>query len=382
MRQQRSAELGVVVEIKPRRIGQAERGGRAGVRVQARADAELLLDLLLDLVGQVLVIVQEIARAVREGPGREREVHLVLENNANQAHYMERNADGSPRTATAQWDDDVHHSLHVLTSGETDGYYADFAARPLQKLGRALAEGFAYQGEYSGFRDKARGEPSGHLPPSAFVGFLQNHDMIGNRAFGERIDAIAAPEAVRAIAAVYLLLPQIPMLFMGEEWGAPQPFPFFCDFTGQLAEAIRTGRRREFARFPQFRDEAARARIPDPQAVETFVSAKLDWDNPQAPPYAERLEWYRRVIGVRRREIVPVLASWAGRSARVNALGRNAVVVRWATGGEDDALTLAANLAPVPHRGFPPATGRVLWQEGTCGDDGTFGPWAVRWTLC
>ena len=325
-------------------------------------------------------ILDELAEGVRAQAG-DRPVHLVLENEENEASRLVRDAHGAPRFYTAQWNDDVHHVLHVAATGEDQGYYVEYAG-DTAKLGRALAEGFAFQGELMAYRGKPRGQASAHLPPQAFVAFIQNHDQIGNRAFGERIDAIAAPEAVRAIAAVYLLLPQIPMLFMGEEWGAPQPFPFFCDFTGQLAEAIRTGRRREFARFPQFRDEAARARIPDPQAVETFVSAKLDWDNPQAPPYAERLEWYRRVIGVRRREIVPVLASWAGRSARVNALGRNAVVVRWATGGEDDALTLAANLAPVPHRGFPPATGRVLWQEGTCGDDGTFGPWAVRWTLC
>ena len=107
----------------------------------------------------------------------------------------------------------------------------------------------------------------------------QNHDQVGNRAFGDRLNAIAPPEAVRAVAAVYLLLPQIPMLFMGEEWGAAQPFPFFCDFGPELAAAVRKGRREEFARFPEFQDPAVRETIPDPTAEATFLSAKLAWDD-------------------------------------------------------------------------------------------------------
>ena len=119
------------------------------------------------------------------------------------------------------------------------------------------------------YRKTERGEPSTDLPPEAFVAFIQNHDQIGNRAFGERINAIAPPEAVRAVSSVYMLLPQIPMLFMGEEWAASTPFPFFCDFGGDLAEAVRTGRREEFARFPEFQDPEKRERIPDPEAEST-----------------------------------------------------------------------------------------------------------------
>ena len=120
--------------------------------------------------------------------------------------------------------------------------------------GDALAEGFAYQGEVMPYRNKPRGGPSADLPPNAFVGFIQNHDQIGNRAFGERLNALAPPEVIRALASVYLIAPQTPMLFMGEEWGAEQPFPFFCDFHGQLADAIRKGRREEFSHFPEFAD--------------------------------------------------------------------------------------------------------------------------------
>jgi maltooligosyltrehalose trehalohydrolase len=257
-------------------------------------------------------IVQEIAHAIREGPGREREVHLVLENNANHAHYLERSPDGSPRAATAQWDDDVHHSLHVLTSCETDGYYADYAANPLEKLGRSLAEGFAYQGEYSGFRDRARGQRSRHLPPCAFVGFLQNHDMIGNRAFGDRIQVFADERLLPAAYACLLLTPQVPMLFMGEEFSASTPFMFFCDFGADLAQSVLQGRRREFKRFAAFADDAAAARIPDPNASSTFDASKLRWDERQRPPHHGRLELITTLLRLRRRHLSRHLPHMAG----------------------------------------------------------------------
>jgi maltooligosyltrehalose trehalohydrolase len=257
-------------------------------------------------------IVCEMARAMHEGPGLEREVHLVLENNANQARYLERTSAGSPRAATAQWDDDVHHSLHVLTSGEADGYYADYAAKPLEKLGRALAEGFAYQGEYSMFRDKARGEPSRHLPPCAFVGFLQNHDMIGNRAFGNRIHTFADQRLLPAAYACLLLTPEVPMLFMGEEFSASTPFMFFCDFGEGLAPSVSQGRRREFKRFAAFADDAAAARIPDPNAAATFDACKLRWNERELPAQRERLELIRELLRLRRRHLAAHLPNLTG----------------------------------------------------------------------
>jgi maltooligosyltrehalose trehalohydrolase len=252
-------------------------------------------------------IVEEIAAAIRTGPGLHRQVHLVLENNGNQARYLERDAQGEPRAATAQWDDDVHHALHVLVSGEADGYYADYAAEPLKMLGRALAEGFAYQGEYSTFRDRARGEPSGQLPPAAFVGFLQNHDMVGNRAFGERIQAFADPRLIRAAYACLLLSPQIPMLFMGEEFATSSPFLFFCDFGPELALSVSNGRRHEFKRFAVFASEAAAARIPDPNAESSFSASKLRWQERLAPPHRERLDFIRELLALRRHYLAPHL---------------------------------------------------------------------------
>ncbi|HJU17892.1 MAG TPA: malto-oligosyltrehalose trehalohydrolase [Stellaceae bacterium] len=323
-------------------------------------------------------ILSELAERVRAAAG-DRPVHLILENEKNEASRLVRGADGRPRHYTAQWNDDVHHVLHVAATGEDKGYYAEYRG-DTRKLARALAEGFAFQGEMMHYRGSPRGEPSAGLPPSAFVAFLQNHDQIGNRAFGERIGALAPAAAVRALAAVVLLLPQVPMLFMGEEWGAAQPFPFFCDFTGELAEAVRRGRREEFARFPEFRDEAMRQRIPDPQAESTFASAKLDWGDLAEPEHRAWHDHHRRLLAVRRDEIVPLLRGIPGHAGRYEVLGEGAVIVRWRFGAGGE-LVLAANLCAGPAAGFPATSGRVLWREGRPGEDGTFGPWSVRWSI-
>jgi maltooligosyltrehalose trehalohydrolase len=254
-------------------------------------------------------IVAEIAAAIRAGPGLARQVHMVLENHANQAHYLDRDKDGKPLAATAQWDDDLHHVLHVLISGEADGYYADYAAQPLEVLGRSLAEGFAYQGEYSRFCDGERGEPSAHLPPAAFVAFLQNHDMIGNRAFGDRIHAFADPRLIPAAYACLLLSPQVPMLFMGEEFAASTPFLYFGDFGPELAQSVANGRRQEFKRFAAFADEAAVARIPDPNAESTFIGSKLRWQERLAPPHRAQLDFIRELLALRRRYLAPHLSN-------------------------------------------------------------------------
>src|SRR5581483_8346334 len=193
-----------------------------------------------------------LAAGIRDGASGRR-VHLVLEHEGNAAGLLERGFD-------AQWNDDFHHALHVLLTGESEGYYADFAEAAIEKLARAWREGFAWQGEPSPYRGGApRGEPAAHLPPTAFVAFLQNHDQIGNRAFGERLLALA-PDGYAAALAFLLLSPQIPMLFMGEEYGEARPFLYFSAYQGDLAVAVREGRRREFADFPEFADGKQRAR--------------------------------------------------------------------------------------------------------------------------
>ncbi|MDJ0849946.1 MAG: malto-oligosyltrehalose trehalohydrolase [Myxococcota bacterium] len=296
-------------------------------------------------------VLDELAQRVRDHFAGDRRVHLVLENDDNAARRLARDPRGRPLHYTAQWNDDLHHGLHVLLTGEREGYYEDYADEPVHHLGRSLAEGFAYQGDASRHRGGApRGEPSGHLPPTAFVGFLQNHDQVGNRAFGERIARLAPPEAVAAALHVLLLSPSPPLLFMGEEWGAEQPFLFFCDFEGELAAAVRRGRRSEFARFPAFRDPATRERIPDPCDPATFESSRLCWEDLAREPHRGRLERTRRLLEIRRREIAPLLAGAPGGAGRFEALGSSGLRVSWQLGGAA-RLVLIANLSAAPFSG-------------------------------
>jgi malto-oligosyltrehalose trehalohydrolase len=273
----------------------------------------------------------EVAAAVR-ARFPDRHVHLIAENEANEASLMRKGF-------TAQWSDDFHNVMHVLLTGETHAYYADFADRPAERLARALAEGFVYQGEGAPHRGGApRGEPSGDLPPTAFVSFLQNHDQVGNRALGERLTTMATPAALRAAMALMLLCPQIPMLFMGEEVGAREPFLFFTDFHGELAAAVREGRRREFARSPGFAAEAARAAIPDPNAPATFEASK--W-TAGASDAGEWQALIRHLLALRCEHLVPRLAG--ARSLGAQAVGPKAVVARWRL-ADGAVLTLASNL--------------------------------------
>jgi maltooligosyltrehalose trehalohydrolase len=267
-------------------------------------------------------ILDEMASRVRNA-GFQRQVHLLLENEENEAAPLER-VGGKPLYYTAQWNDDVHHALHSAATKETSGYYVDYTGHT-DKLDRALAEGFAFQGELMPYRGSPRGEPCRHLPPTAFVSFIQNHDQVGNRAFGDRITSFSPAQAVRAIISIYLLLPQIPMLFMGEEFGASQPFPFFAHFEPELADAVREGRRAEFAKFPEFQDPKKREMIPDPTSEETYQSAKLNWAEVTEGSHAEWLTLYRQLLAIRHREIIPRLKNISGNSGSYRILGEGAV---------------------------------------------------------
>ena len=240
--------------------------------------------------------VDEMAATVRATVEPGRHVHLVLEHH-NDAPHLERDVD-------AQWNDDGHNVLHVLLTGEDGGYYADYADHPADKLARVLAEGWVFQGERSDYLDAPRGSPSTDLPPTAHVLFLQNHDQIGNRALGERLTVLTEPPALEAAIALLLLSPQIPLLFMGEETASRSPFLFFTDHGPELAEAVREGRRNEFARFADFADPAKRERIPDPNAATTF-QASVPLPDPEQGP--ARLALYRKLIALRMREIAPLL---------------------------------------------------------------------------
>ena len=306
-------------------------------------------------------------------------VHLVLENEKNEAFRLAREDDGKPQHFTAQWNDDMHHVLHTAGTHEDAGYYKDFQGHT-ELLGRALAEGFAFQGQASVCTGENRGESCAHLPPGAFIAFIQNHDQIGNRAFGERLNHVTKPEALRALVAIYLLLPQVPMLFMGEEWEATQPFPYFCDFHGELGEKVREGRRDEFKNFPEFKDPEQRDRIPDPLAEETFLSAKLDWSEPGNAEHGAVLQRYKDLIRVRRESVIPLLNDIAGNAGSFDIVGPSAVSVRWGT-QDGRELRLLANLCDRERDGFPEPEGRILWHEGPEAHGGLLGAWTVRWIL-
>jgi malto-oligosyltrehalose trehalohydrolase len=296
----------------------------------------------------------ELSDAVRERFHGRREVHLVLENDNNDAGLLED-------AFTAQWNDDAHHAAHVLITGETDGYYSDYAENPAAMLARCLSEGFAFQGEPSGYRDGAsRGSPSGHLPPTRFVFFLQNHDQIGNRAFGERLTAIADRDALRVGAAALLLAPQIPLLFMGEERGAREPFLFFTDYSGDLAKAVRDGRRREFQKFPAFATDEAQRAIPDPNREDTFAASRFSTDAADAWTQDWRV-FYRELLRLRRSAIVPRLIG--ARADGAEALNRTALLARWMM-GDGARLALAMNFGAQP-ASYARPQGRQLFVCGS-----------------
>jgi len=332
-------------------------------------------------------IVEAVAEAVRRGPARDRQIHLILENDRNQARYLGRDADGAPRCATAQWNDDFHHAMHVLLTGEADGYYADYADAPAAHLGRCLAEGFAFQGEVSPYRQHARrGEASGHLPPGAFVAFLQNHDQIGNRAFGERLGQLAAPAVLAAATAVLLLAPAPPLLFMGDEFAAAQPFLYFCDFADsdpQLAVAVSAGRRQEFARFAHFGAADRMAALPEPNAASTFAACVLDWASRATPPHDRWLAFHGSLLALRRRQITPRLHGMRAAQASCEALGERALRVAWRL-GDGSALTLLANLG-AQSVGAPPPPGVAIFRSESLSAEalaaGRLPPWSVAWLL-
>jgi maltooligosyltrehalose trehalohydrolase len=248
----------------------------------------------------------DLSRAVGElASTTGRYIHLMLENDANAAHLLDAGQNPPRGKYRAQWNDDYHHAWHVLLTGEAHGYYRDYQRSPLRDIARALGSGFVYQGEASVHRDgQLRGESSGKLAPVAFVNFLQNHDQIGNRALGDRLEANANPRAMEAALAITLLAPMVPMLFMGEEWGSKAPFPFFCDFHGDLGRAVRDGRRREFAgAYAKYGDE-----IPDPLEISTMQSAVLNWPAREQSPGRERLALVQQLLLARQQEIVPRLA--------------------------------------------------------------------------
>jgi maltooligosyltrehalose trehalohydrolase len=318
-------------------------------------------------------MLHELSRAVGNlAAETRRHIHLMLENDDNAVSLLDAEADPPQGNYRAQWNDDYHHAWHVLLAGEVHGYYSDYQHSPLRDIARALGSGFVYQGEASAHRGgQLRGEPSGKLSPTAFVNFLQNHDQIGNRAFGDRLEGNVSTEAIEAAITITLLAPMIPMLFMGEEWGSKTPFPFFCDFKGDLAEAVRQGRRREYAwAYSKYGNE-----VPDPLDQATFQSAVLDWDPRSESAGRKRQALVQELLAIRRREIVPRLAGAAFGDA--HAADNGLLTASWRM-GDGATLHLLTNLSDqaIAHQAV--TAGTKIWGGGV---SHSMAPWSVSWRL-
>jgi maltooligosyltrehalose trehalohydrolase len=210
----------------------------------------------------------------------------------------------------AQWSDDFHHALHTVLTGELNGYYSDFGA--ISDIARTLRGAFLYDGKFSAYRRRVHGRPTEGLSGNRFLGYLQNHDQVGNRALGERSGQLMSLGKLKIGAALVLTSPFLPMLFQGEEWGANTPFFYFTDYQEpELANAVREGRCREFAVFGWKPEDTA-----DPQALETFEQSKLKWNEISKRPHSEILDWHKKLIQLRRKE--PHLSDGEMKNVRTN----------------------------------------------------------------
>ncbi|NYZ62056.1 malto-oligosyltrehalose trehalohydrolase [Luteimonas deserti] len=330
--------------------------------------------LRLDAVHAIAppAFLDQLRDAIRASLPPDRHVHLVLENEGNTASWL------GPDGYDAQWNDDFHNALHVLLTGEREGYYAAFADAPEAHLARVLGEGFAYQGQPDP-RGHVRGEPSAQVAPCHFVAFAQNHDQIGNRAFGDRLVTSLAEPRLRAALALTALTPMVPLFFMGEPWGARQPFPFFADFPPPLDEAVREGRRREFAQFAAFADPARRARIPDPNAEATFEAARVAIADAGTTEGARWVAWFTALLAVRRAQLTPRLCDLRADGAGVLAPG----VVHAAWRDAERRLDAVLNLGDAPidlaAAGIPSGAGH--YRSDGAPDDAVLPPdtFLLRW---
>lgn len=308
-------------------------------QVRDPSDTELLVELA-----------QEVRARLPDRP-----VHLTTEDNRNVTHLHERGTDGDVTLHTAEWNDDFHNAAHVIATGEVEGYYEAYAGSAMDLLGRALAEGFGFQGQ------GGRGSKSAHLPPVAFIDFLQNHDQVGNRAFGDRLVHLTDAPMLETLTAMLYLSPHIPLVFMGDEYGETRPFCFFAGFDGGLGRAVTEGRRREFADFSQFGDGSE---VPDPIETETFDRSCLDRSRCDTEAGKAALDRTRDLLALRARHVVPYLAGTGGGSGRLIKAEDGVIAVDWHLDGV--ILGLRANLGEHGVT-LPEAEGEVFHQTGTPG---------------
>ena len=312
----------------------------------------------------------------------QRHIHLVLENDSNDASRLDKPA--TPGRFEGQWNGDFHHPLHVLLTGECDGYYAEYVDDTLGQLATSLTNGLVWQGgphNWEHAKPRRRTTEPQHL--LNMVNFLQNHDQVGNRAMGDRLAQLVGEPALRLVTAMHLLNPAPPLLFMGEEFGAITPFLYFSDWSGDLRTAVTEGRRREFAQFPQFANAETRALIPDPCDEDTFVRSQLDRAAAARPEGQRWLGFYRELLALRRLRIAPHLPTLLTGEHQAERIGEQGLRVRWAL-GTGVALHMVVNLSaqslslPVSAPALPVA-GALMSVGGASGHG--LGPWAGCWWI-
>lgn len=283
----------------------------------------------------------------------DRNVHLVVEDATRRRNLVRRNDDGTVARYTAGWNDDFHHAFHVVATGETKGFYQPFAKHPWQAMREAMSDGFVSSETAKGIAlDPTDGlhRTNGRVPPQARVSFLQNHDQIGNRAFGERLVSLAEHDQLHVMTAMLMLSPQIPLLFMGEEYGETQPFLFFADYAGELGAAVRRGRLDEARSFGGMPHGRTADDLADPLDPRTFAASKIRWERAESSAGRKHLAFMRHLTDIRQRHIVPLLKNCGLPSFEVHAADDGIVAIDWSFDGP--VLELRANLLadanPVP----------------------------------
>ncbi|MEY9324497.1 malto-oligosyltrehalose trehalohydrolase [Sinorhizobium fredii] len=291
----------------------------------------------------------------------DRNVHLVVEDATRRRNLVRRNDDGTVALYTAGWNDDFHHAFHVVATGEDRGFYQPFAKHPWQAMREAMSDGFVSPKTAKGIAlDPTDGlhRTDGRVPPQARVSFLQNHDQIGNRAFGERLASLGDSVQLRVMTALLMLSPQIPLLFMGEEYGETQPFLFFADYQDELGAAVRRGRLEEARSFGGMPHGKTADDLPDPLDPRTFAASKLHWERAESGAGRSHLAFMRQLADVRRRHIVPLLSDCSLPSFKVHPARDGIVAIDWSFGGP--VLELRANLS-ADRCAVPPIHGEPIF---------------------
>jgi maltooligosyltrehalose trehalohydrolase len=274
----------------------------------------------------------------RAARAAERQALVIAEDVRNLAHMVRAESEGG-WGLDAVWSDDFHHQLRRRLAGDDDGYFLDFTGSTAD-IATTARHGWFYRGQYAPFFGGPRGTDATGLSPRRFVFFLQNHDQVGNRALGDRLHHGVTPAVYRAASVLLLTLPETPLLFMGQEWAASSPFLFFTDHNAELGEAVRRGRREEFARFSAFSDAVARERIPDPQAATTFAASRLDWREQEQGHHRSIKALYRRLLELR--ETDPALhGTDPGERFEVTDWSEEVILVRRGGGGSGSPALLA-----------------------------------------